>query len=99
MSETDDPTPSPSFEVKLHTTIEAFLTATSGAFSEDLAERLTCSEVEALAELHRVVGWDPQSVIDAHAASDEEGDAHYVDDEEDDGTFTMHNGRVIRRET
>lgn len=45
----------------------------------DIGERLTCTEAEALAELLRAVKRPDaaESLIDAHSYGDEEGDLHY----------------------
>lgn len=42
------------------------------------AQHLTCTELDALARVLSVAGWPEaaRSFVEAHAASDEEGDAH-----------------------
>lgn len=47
----------------------------------DNAERFTCSEIEAVAHLVRAVGQDwADSLVEAHAVGDDEGDSHYRPD-------------------
>jgi hypothetical protein len=50
-----------------------------GMLAGDLGERLTCSEVEALAEVFEFAGSEDgaQTWLDAHAEGDDEGDSHY----------------------
>ena len=53
--------------------------ALADALTEDLAGRLTCSEVEAVARLYRALGLPniAADVIEQHAEADEEGDDHW----------------------
>ena len=59
--------------------LKVFLTVWSGGMSADIAQALTCTEVDALAELLNATGYSDaaEAWIEAHRASDEEGDAHY----------------------
>lgn len=58
----------------------------------DNAERFTCSEAEAIAELMTLLGYDGEGFIEAHSIDDDEGDDHY----QDRSTFVMANGRELR---
>jgi hypothetical protein len=48
-------------------------------FANDVAPRMTCTEVEAVISMLRAVGGQDAAAtwLDAHAAGDEEGDSHY----------------------
>ena len=61
------------------TPLHWFLEVWSGHLSADVAPALTCTEVDALAGLLRSCGRVAAALewINAHARSDEEGDAHY----------------------
>lgn len=50
-----------------------------GVLANDLSGKLTCSELDALADLLAALGEDSaaQAWTDSHALHDEEGDAHY----------------------
>lgn len=54
----------------------------AGTLTHDYDCTLQCSEAEALAELFRAHGDDATAVavIEAHAETDEPGDAHYQGD-------------------
>lgn len=54
-----------------------FIDTCHSAFTEDLAESMTCTEADALAELYLALHIDPTSMLAAHAYSDDEGDDHY----------------------
>lgn len=55
-----------------------------GMLHEHIGEKLTCTEVEALAGVLRALG-SPEDTVDyliqAHAYGDEEGDLHYDGEE------------------
>lgn len=62
-------------------TIDAFTEAfTDDILVHDLAERLTCTEVEALADVFRLRGKDQAADfwIETHSLGDEEGDLHWL---------------------
>ncbi|MDJ0324376.1 hypothetical protein QMG61_11445 [Cryobacterium sp. PH31-AA6] len=48
-------------------------------FAGDVGPRMTCTEVDALAGMHRAVGADTaaNTWVTAHAAEDHEGDDHH----------------------
>lgn len=65
---------------------QGFLSAFSGNLAADVASKLTCSEVEALAELLSAMGGNEQAEgwIEEHTETDEPGDAHHPDSAQGD---------------
>jgi hypothetical protein len=59
--------------------LNTFLNVWSEGPAGDIAQALTCTEADALAQLLSATGFDDaaEAWIDAHSLSDEEGDAHY----------------------
>lgn len=59
---------------------ELFLALWNEHLADDIAEELTCSEVESLAAIFREFGREDLAGawITTHARGDDEGDAHYI---------------------
>ena len=59
--------------------LDTFVGVWSQGLSADIAPALTCTEVDALADLLAAAGRSDaaEAWIDTHRASDEEGDRHY----------------------
>lgn len=55
---------------------------TTGMLADDLSDKLTCSELDALTELLATLGEEraAQAWTDSHSLHDEDGDAHYAPD-------------------
>lgn len=52
-----------------------------GYLANDLGEKLTCREADAIAELFSAFGKDKDAEqwIDSHSFSDDEGDEHWIE--------------------
>jgi len=66
--------------VDASTALDAFLRVWSASLSTDIGQALTCTEADTLAELLSATGYGDaaEAWIEAHRATDEEGDAHYT---------------------
>lgn len=70
--------------------VEIFVALFADSLSAvDLSERMTCSQVEALADLLETAGRPVAAEVwrEQHAATDEPGDLHHPEDDEDERTI------------
>ncbi|MGW0682892.1 hypothetical protein ACWD2L_05960 [Streptomyces sp. NPDC002754] len=70
------------------TAVSAFVGTFDAWTLNDIGPHLTCTEVEVMAEVFRVSGYESSAdtLIEGHAREDDEGDEHYAPEgEADDG--------------